>query len=290
MSAEDRSAFEKLLADSKSPEEAAYLWNAAASGYSLRDIQEFSAIIHPHGDDKAWLQQHLEPELNSSDALFTRRSQPDYNETTSLPWQSDGYDTPIYSQGPIGDCAPASTVVARATIDPVFMLGLSTGQGPAAVGGATAGDNSPAAFQKRLQYAYTSNNDTYLQTLSTSGLDPGLTQLDSHLLRPATGAEYDVRDVTDAATREAVLPKIEEAVLSGKPVPVDVFANEGDRPAHQLVIIGAKDDMLEVYNPWGYTQWVPKQQFVSGSFGAPTADDAAPVGGMPTPYIVQLPK
>ncbi|MFE9328728.1 hypothetical protein ACIHDR_48125, partial [Nocardia sp. NPDC052278] len=50
-----------------------------------------------------------------------------------------------------GDCVAASTVVARAAKDPVFMLGLTTGQGPATIGGDKPGEDSVAAFSNRLK-------------------------------------------------------------------------------------------------------------------------------------------
>jgi hypothetical protein len=63
MDAPDQVAFQKLLARPKSPEEAAYLWKALASGQSLNQVQRFDAAIHPHGDDATWLGRHVAPDL-----------------------------------------------------------------------------------------------------------------------------------------------------------------------------------------------------------------------------------
>ncbi|MFE9328917.1 hypothetical protein ACIHDR_49265 [Nocardia sp. NPDC052278] len=66
MSAPDRAGFEKMLADAKSPQEAAYLWKALGAGYnSLADPQSFDQVIHPHGDDPSWLSGHLDPHINN---------------------------------------------------------------------------------------------------------------------------------------------------------------------------------------------------------------------------------
>ncbi|MBO0852158.1 MAG: hypothetical protein J2P18_00130 [Nocardia sp.] len=170
MSAADRAAFENLLADAKSPQEAAYLWKALGAGHNLSDIQQFDHVIHPHGDNLKWLSRHLDPGTNDPDALETgnaSRYRLEYGGQTNYfvpnpkkPGHGSYYD--FYYQltdgdKNSGDCVAASTVMARAANDPVYMLGMTTGQGPMAVGGAAPGNDTPQAVHKRLEQNYTTN-------------------------------------------------------------------------------------------------------------------------------------
>jgi hypothetical protein len=49
---------------------------------------------------------------------------------------SYGNSVTTFDQGQDPDCVAASTVMTRLAADPVLTLGVTTGQGPAAVGGA----------------------------------------------------------------------------------------------------------------------------------------------------------
>ncbi|MGE2817926.1 hypothetical protein ACQI5H_22695 [Mycobacterium heidelbergense] len=288
MSPADRAAFEKLLADASSPAEAEYLWKAASAGYNLDQLQSFGALIHPHGNDSAWLQKHLDGRY----AMLP--------DTTDVDAQNMAA---TFSQGQDPDCVAASTVMARLRADPVLMMGTTTGQGPAAVGGANAGDDSRAAITARAQtlftqnYAYgrTAEGDdakTFLgityQDAAPPGIGPtGAIALDNKLLTPVTGSTYEYQPLNNAADRQAALPKIEAAAQAGQPVPLDVRSSSA---AHQMVIEdydGSGD--LEIHNPWGSTQWVPTQQFVDGQLGALT-DNGRPGESMPDPYGVALPQ
>ncbi|WP_406233406.1 hypothetical protein [Nocardia sp. NBC_01009] len=286
MSAADRSAFEKLLADSKSPLEAAFLWKTLASGYSSTEIQDFYDKIHPHGDDEKWLTDHLQPDIANRNAGTGEEGQHilRYLGEWSVP-NADGNPEPVYGQD-AGNCVAVSTVGARANSDPAFMLGLTTGQGPAAVGGAKAGDDSLDAFRKRLVESYHSTDATYS---STSQSDDDRTKLFDRMFSPSTGTGYEYQRLTDADSRTAALPRIEAAVESGKPVPVQVDDSTYGGETHEMMIIGAEDGKLEIYNPWGFTQWVTNDEFIDGRIGALT-EAGLPNGGMPIPIDVQLPK
>ncbi|MFE4459479.1 hypothetical protein ACFROC_19160 [Nocardia tengchongensis] len=281
MSSSDRSAFEALLSGSKSPLEASELWKALAAGYSLADVQAFHDLIHPHGDDQGWLIQHLQPDIQPTvGSGKDTRHWLGYAGATGLPER-------VYSQGSEGDCVAASTVVARAYADPVFMLGLSTGQGPAAVGGAKAGEDSAAALQKRLQHTYLENQHSPPQDPAIS--PEGRMYLDHKLLAPSTGRDYEELSLTDRASRQAVMPRIEAAVNAGQPVPIGVYPPSGGI-GHQVVIVRADGDHLEVYNPWGYTQSVTKQQFFEGQIGALTNESGSLTEGFSAPTFISLPK
>lgn len=91
---------------------------------------------------------------------------------------------------------------------------------------------------------------------------------------------------------QSALQLIDAAVDSGIPVPFVARAvglsNTFNR--HQMVIIGrdASTNMLEVYNPWGYTQWISATDFINGNAGPLNGNGAA--GGVETlPYNIEIP-
>ena len=267
MSPADRASFERMLAGAKSPLEAAYLWQALGAGHSVAQVQSFDAAIHPHGGDQAWLTEHLTPDMSI-----------------------DKYKRKTFDQGTHLDCVSASTIIAQAQADPVLMLYLTTG-------GTANGDDSKQQFEGRLQNMYLSqyvegqraDGDSSPSPDSTSGIGPtGETKLANQDLGAVTGSHYQYQNLGGASDRAGVIDQINQAVDSGKPVPVDVTnGNEG----HQLMIIGRDGDRLEVYNPWGSTGWVTDSQFVNGQLGSLTdPSHRGPPGGIPTPYGVELPQ
>ncbi|WP_406279913.1 hypothetical protein OH799_12955 [Nocardia sp. NBC_00881] len=295
MSEADRKEFENLLGAAESPQEAAHIWKALAAGYSLADVQSFVKLIHPHGNDLSWLSEHLNPNVHSLDTTFRKGGEYilDYKgkSTYTTPAEEKGkvYVLPLYGQDP-EHCVAASTVIARAANDPVFMLGLTTGQGPAAVVGATPGDDSSTAFRDRLVHAYGATDATLDNTRD------GRAELFTTVLQPSTGDTYTVTSVDggspseSAAARQAVLPEIETAVNAGKPVPITVDRDPGEKGGymHELVIMAARGDKLEIYNPWGYTEWVTKKRFIDGELGVVT--DSDPNEGLSNAVDVGLPQ
>ncbi|MGO4649259.1 hypothetical protein AB4305_30615 [Nocardia sp. 2YAB30] len=261
MSEADRKKFEEMLGAARSPQEAAYIWKALAAGYSLADVQSFDKVVHPHGNDSVWLSVHLNPRVDRVYSDLGKQGKLGYKGQFSY-----GQDK--------GDCVASATIVARADNDPVFMLGLTTGQGPAAVAGAAPGNDSPTAFRDRLVHVYGATDATLHNTPEGRG------ELFTTALRPSTGDTYTVTSVHGAspseraAERQAMLPEIETAVNAGKPVPITVAPDPGVKGgAHELVVMAARGDKLEIYNPWGYTEWVTKQQFIDGELGAVTESD-----------------
>lgn len=248
MSSRDRSAFDKLVSDAKSPQEAAYLWEALAAGYSLPDITAFDKQIHGHGDNLYWLWKHLHVD-DLADNRTVRDGRRDLGYT---PNQVAAAAT--YAQDR-GNCTSASTVVARLDADPVLMLGVTTGTGPAAVSGPAAGNDSPKAFRDRLVRVYNDNFDPDL-----TPEPPGDGKMVNNLLKPITGSSYHIAALSTEEARQAALPKIEAAVAAGKPVPIVLAPKEGDK--HQVVVVATRPGRLQIYNPWGFTQWVTTEQFV----------------------------
>jgi hypothetical protein len=292
MSPTDRTTFENLTASASSPLEASYLWRALGAGYTVKQVQAFDSVIHGRSDK--WLTQHLQPAIEDPDRTPGIAHQ--FNAGT---FKSLNIGSSDLTQGSEGDCVAASIATAQMSADPVLTLAATTGQGPAArpLGIATRpGDDSTSATTARLQALY--NN--YYQagqimdqfpdpiTNTTNGIGPkGQSLLDAE----AFGSTYQQQYLATATAREAVLPKIEAAVDAGKPVPVDV---ENGVVGHQMVIINHSGNELEVYNPWGSTQWVNEQQFVDSNLGALTDDEHPVVNGRPSPVLntafeVQLP-
>jgi hypothetical protein len=289
MSQADRAAFEKLLSSAKSPQESAYLYKVLAAGYNLQQLEAFDSAIHAHGDDTTWLAEHLTPDLEND---TTGPNNVTYKGVAGV----SGWNySSLYSQGGLNDCVAASTVIAQASLDPVLMLGLTTGYGQPKGSTPAPGDDSPSALQRRLQQVYQkeyavgrSDDNLGEQWLgSDSGIySDGGNALANNLLSNSTGTSYQYQGLSSAGDREAAVPRIEAAVDSGKPVPFQVTnGNDG----HQMMIIGHNGDQLEVYNPWGLTQWISESQFVHNDLGSLT-QQAADGKPMPTADGVDLPR
>lgn len=272
LSPRDRQHMDELLAHTKSPEEQAYLLKALAAGYSVAEVAEFDQLIHDHGNDPRWLRDRLAP-LDVTDASGDQPGE--HTQTTS-----HGRD---WTQGPYPTCVASSNVMARAQVDPLYALQLTTGGHP----GDPAFD-SPDAFADRLrdeqQRVYDGGRD-WRQKLPIVGSD-GMTSAQSESIAneniaPRTGVEYDNRDMDNADERRDVLRQAEQAVDQGIPVP---FASRNSDGGHEMLIVGHDGDMIQVYNPWGYTVWVSEEDFVNGQM------DAVQQGVPETPATVRLPK
>ncbi|MGW7521346.1 peptidoglycan-binding protein [Streptomyces sp. NPDC054796] len=265
MSAEDRAAYDKLLDGSKSPQERAYLMKALAAGYSLEEIQDFSASIRPYGDDPAWLQQHLTPIVNRSDDERRYGDQSHEVAFGGQVWEQEG-----------NTCVALSTVTMHAQSDPLYALELTTGGRP--------GDpeyDSPEAFEERLRDEETRVYDT------REGKKEGMSGEESEQVADDeigrhTGADYEQVSVDSVAKREDALPEIRDSVNSGRPVAFG--AREGTAFGHQMMIIGQEGDKLQIYNPWGFTTWVSEEDFVNGTMSGASSED------YPTPTDIRIPQ
>lgn len=269
MSAPERERFDELLDAARSPQERAYLMKALAADHDMGEIEEFARKIHPYGDDPVWLRDHLTPAWNR-DANTTPAS--------TTPMMYEGRE---WTQGPHPTCVAASTVTARAMVDPLYALQLTTGGRP----GDPAHDN-PRAFSERLQdeqfrvYDDARPASADWPIFGYEGMKPGQgEQVANEEIGPRTGDRYDHRELDSTADRRNILPDIERAVDEGRPVPVQVRGEDG---GHQMMIIGHEDGRLQIYNPWGYTVWVSEDDFVNGHM-----DKAAE--GLPDVKGVHLP-
>jgi hypothetical protein len=227
-----------LLAAAYSPEHRAYLLKTLAAGYAVDEVAGFDQLIAGHGDDPEWLREHLSP-LSMDVENPTPGTQP--SRFGAAEWQ----------QGPLPTCVASSTVTARAQVDPLYALALTTGGHP----GDPQFDN-PAAFADRLRdeqvQVYDDGRDWWQKTVRSEGMtDEQSETIANEEIAPRTGASYEDVQTRDAASRASVLPQIERAVDEGRPVP-------------QLLVIGHSGDRLQIYNPWGYTYWITEREFTDG--------------------------
>jgi hypothetical protein len=247
LNADDRRRFESLLGGSRSAEERAYLLQALAAGYSLAAIGAFDSKIHDHAKDSYWLQHHLRP--------IDERGGPEEYLQRSVDFKGEEW-----TQGSDPTCVAMSTVMARARVDPLYALQLTTGGHP----GDPAFDNGDA-FAQRLhdeQHRVYDDGRNWLQDLfHTDGMTDGQARdVANEEVGAHTGASYHEVQVHSAGDRRGVLLDVETAVDKGLPV---TFSVHGGGQGHEMAIVGHQGDMLEVYNPWGYTIWISEDDFVN---------------------------
>ncbi|MEU1788001.1 peptidoglycan-binding protein [Streptomyces sparsogenes] len=262
LNAHDKAEFDRLLSAAKSPQERAYLMKALAAGYSMTRIDRFAQQIH--GQSPQWLSDRLTPVVIQSTDAGT-------NEVT--------YKGAKWTQGGDGTCVVSSTINARAMIDPLYALQLTTGGHP----GDPKYDN-PAAFRERLR-------EEQHRAHYESGGDPlpyggGVTWeerevFDDAQLGDRTGTEYATRQMYNAEDRRASLVDVERQLDNGVPVQVAVRGSTG---SHAMMIVGHEGDRLQVYNPWGTTTWISEDDFVNNRMGYTNN------GYFPEAYSITLPK
>ncbi|MBG0854516.1 peptidoglycan-binding protein [Streptomyces spinoverrucosus] len=251
----DEAAMERMLAQSGSPQERAYLMKALAAGHSVGEIAEFQGKIA--GKDPEWLRRHLTPVVTAEDSMDDEGLAQDGSNNNK---DSVLFHNQLWVQGGDGSegtCVASSTVNARAMLDPIYALDLT--------GGPSGQEDDPEAFRQRLVA-----EQHRLHTEGEGGDNwtgmgqEGQERIADSTLGSATGDDYRRHDLDSANDRRAILDDVEKAVAEGKPVPVDVSGDEG---AHAMMIIGQEGDRLQIYNPWGTTTWVSEDDFINGNMG-----------------------
>lgn len=246
MSIDDREKFIRLLKDSKSPEERAYIVKTLGAGYDLREVENFSRLIHNHGDDPRWLSTHLSPIINDPKI-------PRYNASD---WIQDG-----------PNCAPTAIVMARTMVDPKYALWLTTGNQPDDLRSASGSEFTKRlkSEQKRLQsegQQYYPWFDRHFKNMEGIGVDnKGYEAITDENLGKHNGQDYALQESTDTDIR-IHLSAITQAVDEGYPVPLIVKASVTN---HALLVVGHDDDLLQVYNPaFGTVTWITERDFLNG--------------------------
>jgi hypothetical protein len=245
LSPADAARMEQLLRDAKSPYEQAYLMKALAAGHDVQSVSEFAAKIHPYGDDVNWLGQHL--------ATF---HETDPNQPTPLPVL---FKDQQWSQGDTPQCVAYSLMAARAQVDPVYALTLTTGDQPGSE------LDSGAAFHQHL-----TDEGNRIYEVGHAGSDPSFSGIPEYAVEALAdtvvgggiGVDYDPR--IGLPDNRDLLTDISRTVDNGIPVPLILQAGPS---LHLMLVTDHQDNMFQIYNPWGNTMWVSTQQFQGGDFG-----------------------
>lgn len=249
----DKQKLDMLLSSAKSPEEQAYILKAMGAGYNMDQVSKFDQMIHDHGGDPAWLKDRLSPLDNTGYDTGDASGAKTVPTTHGQTWTQGQYPT----------CVASSNVMARANVDPLYALQLTTGGHP----GDPAYDNQ-ADFAQRLrneQERVYDGGRNWVQDLPWIGSD-GMTtgqseDIANENIRPRTGVEYEDHSLDNNDERRVALDKAERAVDQGIPVP---FNTSG----HEMLIVGHDGGMVQIYNPWGYTVWVKEEDFINGNMSA----------------------
>jgi hypothetical protein len=260
----ERGRFDTLLSQARSAEERAYLMQVLASGRSLAEVERFAGMIHPHGGDPGWLRAHLTPGSTQLGPAFA-------NHHSNV-----AFDGTAWSQGTRPTCVAGAAILARARVDPLYALDLTTGGHP----DDPAFDNGNA-FAQRLA---DEQERVYQEGRPSSAGDPGVEDggkddIANDELGGPTGRRYEVLDINSVEGRRDALPTIEHNVDIGVPISFGVSNAGAGGSAHELVVVGHDGDMLQIYNPWGYTVWVDENAFINGHLDSfetnmpPGADD-----------------
>lgn len=272
LSLDDETAMERMLAESDSPQERAYLMKALAAGHSVAEISAFQDKIH--GKDPDWLRRHLSPVVTAADSMNDEGLASDGSNNNK---DSVSFDGQLWIQGGDGSegtCVASSTVTSRAIVDPLYALDLT--------GGPDGQQDDPDAFRQRLVAEQHRLHTAGDGGKNWGGMGPdGQERINDTTVGSATGTDYQRQDLNSNADRRAVLTDVEKSVAQGVPVPVDVSGKEG---AHAMTIIAQEGDRLQVYNPWGTTTWVSEDDFINGRMGEASNSD------LPNAYSVYIPR
>ena len=261
----ERGRFDTLLSGAQSAEERAYLLQALASGRSIAEIERFAVMIHRHGNDPEWLRAHLTPASTQLGPAFA-------NHRTDV-----DFDGRAWTQGTAPTCVAGAAILARARVDPIYALELTTGGHPDDPD-FDSGDAFADRFRDEQDRVYHEGRPPGADAAGDPGgiRDNGKDDVVNHELGGPTGRQYAVLDINSVDGRRDALPTIEHNVDLG--VPISFGVNDGTT-AHELVIVGHDGDRLQIYNPWGYTVWVDESAFVDGHLDSfdqsvpATADD-----------------
>ena len=246
---EERRRFDALLAGSSSVQERAYLMQALAAGHTLAELEAFDRKIHQHGADPNWLRDHLTPGAT----VLGPTGGPSRVDVT--------FDGKQWTQGVRPTCVAGAAVFARARIDPLYALDLTTGGHPDDPQ-YDSGDAFEARLRDEQQRVYAEGRWFLQDWVGRDGLtDGGTEDVVNAELHDPTGRDYELVDVNSQEDRRETLATVEDTVDRGVPVTFGVRDGTG---SHEMVVFGHEGDQLQVYNPWGYTMWVPESAFIDG--------------------------
>jgi hypothetical protein len=270
-----REVVDRLLAAAPSPEHRAWILAALASGASLETLANFAERID--GVDASGLAAILDP------------------TQVKLVQQSDT------------TCGSASLVVARMLNDPVYALKVLAGHD------ATTGQDVPvpelddlprktleadgvaetdaeyalrARFHEAELQAKARTNDTVgtdgertLPWPDALGTSPWGAAEEMNGVAGGDGYGVKLVDSGSPDDRQQAYDTLERAGRDGRPAPV--YVGDGTSPRHVVLVVGAGDGTLQVYEPGsGMTVTVTEDAFVRGDVN---------LGGWGKPWAVVAP-
>lgn len=236
MSAADRQAFFTLLAAAGSDVERAWLLKALAAGNSLVATTAFAEAIH--GRTAAWLQSRLRP------------LDPDRWIDPGTGQRVPEWMGAVLAQSTDTTCGSMSLMLTRAIHDPVYALGLATGDGSMAA--------RLAAEEQRIQQETNRLRVEGFQVKwwpSFLGTAPGYA---AEWLTDTTGVEHQVSFAATTGSGDGMSGDVAGSVAHASAgSPSLLLIGNNLHPDHYVMVIGQDDAGVLVYNPWGVVETIP---------------------------------
>lgn len=263
LSAEERAALEKALAEADSDAERAWIIAGVAGGLTGTALANYLKRLHGLSDSQ----------LDDLDPTRHPLEQPD--GTT---------------------CGSSSLVMARMRNDPAYAMWITTGYNP------ETGETTPGTAQdrfaseavkmhERTNAMHDRDGDLQMPYPDVIGTAPWAVanEMSAGNGSGVPGTDYGVTTV-DPDDRRSSYQALTAAVEDGHSVPM--YVGNSLAPGHVVLVTGAEDGTLTVYNPGnGDTVHVTRDQYVNGElpFGnpSPPLDKAGP---MTEPWFTVVPK
>lgn len=263
LSAEEKAALAAALAAADSDAERAWILAGVASGLTGAALANYLKRLHGLSDEQL---DGLDP-------------------TTHPLVQPDGTT-----------CGSSSLVMARMRNDPAYAMWITTGYNPE-TGETTPGtaqdrfDSEAVRMHERTNAMHDRDGDLQFPYPEFIGTAPWAVanEMSANDGSGTPGTEYGVTTV-DPDDRRSSYQALTAAVENGHSVPM--YVGNSVAPGHVVLVTGAEDGTLTVYNPGnGETVHVTRDQYVNGElpFGnpAPPLDKAGP---MTEPWFTVVPK
>ncbi|GEA83275.1 WXG100 family type VII secretion target [Cellulomonas gelida] len=264
MSAQDRAAFDALMADAASQRHRAWLLAALAAGHPIATLRRFAQRINRAPDPDALL-----------DPQSALRHDGPFTQTTGT------------------TCGSSSLVYASMLRDPALALRVLTGY-DATTGQADDPSRTPGDRFKDLETEMKRRTDdprvdpdrgwrpdnVSMPWIPALGTSPWAAAEELDAMAP-DGVRYEV-DMVDPASsddKQDAYRSLVESTDQGHPA--ILYVGDETAPRHVVLVYAHADGSIELYEPGhGQRVVVTQEQFVAGEFS---------VGGWPKPWAVVTP-
>lgn len=239
--------FKKLMAElaaAKSPQAQAWILKVLANGYGIAQVSAFADRIQAHSGDPAWLTEHLDVGAGAGSGPVT-------------------FDGASWAQSREDNCVADVVVVARAEVDPVYALWLTTGNHV----DDPSYENS-GAFASRLieQERAALDMGRAWDEPPPRGLSPDeAAYLARETVSPHTGVGYHDVELHTEAQRHEYLDQAVRAIQSTGAAPVPIAMSDDSINGHELLIddYNSGTGQLRIYDPFtGSRTWISQADFV----------------------------